>query len=74
MKGEKDKLSMKQRLWLNYLRMAKAEIEVCHVHCKYFAVECMSVQRSLICFVFVAIGSKRTAKIARLREEMISGQ
>lgn len=35
-KGEKDKLSMKQKMWLDYLRKVGAEIDVCLVHSEYF--------------------------------------
>ncbi|KAG5890542.1 hypothetical protein JTB14_028293 [Gonioctena quinquepunctata] len=31
-KGENDKLSVKQTLWLKYLKSIGADIEVCHVH------------------------------------------
>lgn len=34
-KGENDRLSVGQTLWLHHLRKIGANVEVCHVHCKF---------------------------------------
>lgn len=35
-KSDNDRLSIKQKLWLNYLAEIGVDVEVCHVHCKCF--------------------------------------